>query len=126
MLEFLTCRVYFRFYCRKPEYQIFPDTLYIRVPSWGRKSLESRAFIERKNRSHYPRLSAPGHPTRTNRDSTHTTSVHIQGRRHFSRAMEHDIQRSRVTSARAVAHLRPPSHPHGHLRSGRELLRLRT
>ena len=29
MLEFLTCHVYFRFYCRKPEYQIFPDTLYL-------------------------------------------------------------------------------------------------
>ena len=28
MLEFLTCHVYFRLYCRKPEYQIFPDTLY--------------------------------------------------------------------------------------------------
>ena len=28
MLKFLTFRVYFRFYCRKPEYQIFPDTLY--------------------------------------------------------------------------------------------------
>ena len=29
MLEVLTCHVYFRFYCRKPEYQIFPDTMYV-------------------------------------------------------------------------------------------------
>ena len=27
-LEFLTWHVYFRFYCRQPEYHIFPDTLY--------------------------------------------------------------------------------------------------
>ena len=36
MLEFLTCHVYFRFYCRKPEYQIFPDTLYVNPRTGGR------------------------------------------------------------------------------------------
>ena len=29
MIAFLTCHVYSRFYCGKPEYQIFPDTLYV-------------------------------------------------------------------------------------------------
>ena len=33
MLEFFTCHVYFFFYSRKPEYQIFPDTLYVYVPT---------------------------------------------------------------------------------------------
>ena len=47
-LEFLTCHVYFRSYCRKPEYQIFPDTLYS-LKTRMKKSMTLFPLVKDKN-----------------------------------------------------------------------------